>query len=192
MTIKPIPMTYSGQRFRSTLEADWAATLDRYNIKWIYEPEAYRLDNINYLPDFYMPEIRVWAEAKGPLNERLDKAQEFQRALDAYHVLDFDDEWELERQHVVILRPDVRGQCDWEAATDDRHMVVVVCPRCERLAFMDRNPPWRCRYGCENYVEMFWEADGGDIFFGVGDQTLFSRHHLPFFKAPRPFGRGAR
>lgn len=183
MAIKPIPMTYEGVHFRSTLEADWAATLDRYNIKWIYEPEAYRINNINYLPDFFMPEIRVWAEVKGPLNERIEKAVEFQKAIDAYHVLDFDDDWDLERQHLVILRPDMRGKCSWEAAGSDRNIVMMLCPRCERFGFMDFNGPWRCRYGCESLINKFWEAPGG------GD---FISGELDFFKAPRPFGRGAR
>lgn len=192
MAIRAIPTTYSGQLFRSQLEADWAATFDHYNIKWIYEPEAYRLDNLDYLPDFYLPEIRFWAEAKGPLNQRLEKAVEFQKALDAYHVLDFDDEWEFERQHLVILRPQEHGDCVWEAAAGGRHITLVRCPACLRLGFMDNSVEGCCRYeDCGARGPQFWDAAGGDQFFSRSDTTLLSGRYRAFVRAPRLYGRGA-
>ncbi len=50
-TIKAIPTTYNGVRFRSRLEAKWAAVFDLIKWPWTYEP--FELDN--YIPDFVIP-----------------------------------------------------------------------------------------------------------------------------------------
>lgn len=47
-TIKAIPTTYRGVRFRSRLEARWAAFFDKMGWMWTYEP--YDLDG--WAPDF--------------------------------------------------------------------------------------------------------------------------------------------
>lgn len=80
--IAPIPVEYSEVRFRSTLEADWAATLDAFGIEWQYEPIGVQLPSgILYRPDFYLPQIATWLEVKGPAGERLDKTRELARAV---------------------------------------------------------------------------------------------------------------
>ena len=60
---------YNGYRFRSRLEARWAVFFDALGIKYIYEPEGFNLQtgiyNISYLPDFYLPELKIWVEVKG-------------------------------------------------------------------------------------------------------------------------------
>ena len=76
-SVRAVPMTYRGARFRSTLEADWAATLDALRIVWEYEPEALRLPSGEYYrPDFYLPKTRTWLEVKGPHDERIEKTRE--------------------------------------------------------------------------------------------------------------------
>lgn len=65
--VRAVPKTYAGVTFRSTLEADWAATLDRGQIAWSYEPEAVQLPSgAYYRPDFWLPELDAWMEVKGP------------------------------------------------------------------------------------------------------------------------------
>ena len=82
MNLTPVPMTYRGVRFRSTLEADWAATLDELGIRWQYEPEAVQLPSGElYRCDFYLPQITTWLEVKGPLGERLHKTTELAEAV---------------------------------------------------------------------------------------------------------------
>jgi hypothetical protein len=67
-TIKPIETRYAGCRFRSRLEARWAVFFDEEHIKWRYEPEGFDLGQHGfYLPDFWLPELHVWAEVK-PFN----------------------------------------------------------------------------------------------------------------------------
>ncbi|MBN2498270.1 MAG: hypothetical protein JXR96_27005 [Deltaproteobacteria bacterium] len=56
-TRTPIPTEYRGIRFRSRLEATWAAFFDRLGWRWEYEP-----DNLpGWLPDFAL------AGARGPV-----------------------------------------------------------------------------------------------------------------------------
>lgn len=68
--IKAIETEYAGHRFRSRLEARWAVFFDALGVKWLYEPQGYVLGNGDaYLPDFWLPELQVWAEVKGVPSE---------------------------------------------------------------------------------------------------------------------------
>lgn len=63
--IKPIETVYKGYRFRSRLEARWAVYFDAIGISWEYEKEGYDLgDGLFYLPDFWLPQVKMWAEVK--------------------------------------------------------------------------------------------------------------------------------
>jgi hypothetical protein len=63
--IKPIETRYHGYRFRSRLEARWAVFFDEMGIQWEYEPQGFVITNgVCYLPDFHLPELRVWVEIK--------------------------------------------------------------------------------------------------------------------------------
>jgi len=59
-----ISTRYSGVQFRSRLEARWAALFDLLGFKWHYEMEAFSLPCGAYLPDFWLPDVPVWAEVK--------------------------------------------------------------------------------------------------------------------------------
>jgi hypothetical protein len=37
---------------------------DNIDLKFEYETEGYQLGSVRYLPDFWFPQIRLWAEAK--------------------------------------------------------------------------------------------------------------------------------
>lgn len=64
MNPKPIETYYKGYRFRSRLEARWAVFFDALGIEWEYEKEGYDLDGVWYLPDFWLPQVQMWAEVK--------------------------------------------------------------------------------------------------------------------------------
>jgi hypothetical protein len=65
-TISAIPTRYKGYRFRSRTEARWAVYFDALGIEYIYEPEGYVLpDGTWYLPDFWLPQVSMFAEVKG-------------------------------------------------------------------------------------------------------------------------------
>lgn len=64
-TIKAIETKYKGCRFRSRLEARYAVLFDSLGMEWHYEPEGFELEHYGrYLPDFYLPQIDMWAEVK--------------------------------------------------------------------------------------------------------------------------------
>ena len=77
MGIKPIETRAYGHRFRSRLEARWAVAFTEARIAWQYEPEGFDLGEAGfYLPDFWLPQVSMWAEVKGgrPTDEELRKA----------------------------------------------------------------------------------------------------------------------
>ncbi len=85
-SIKAIPTTFKGHRFRSRLEARWAVFFDQLSIKYEYELEGYSLPSgAAYLPDFYLPDLDVFVEIKPhdkfPFAE-LEKIVEFALAGD--------------------------------------------------------------------------------------------------------------
>lgn len=59
--MKAIPTIYNGTRFRSRLEARWAAFFDLAGVHWVYEP----IDLNGWAPDFLLNvNAPVYAEVK--------------------------------------------------------------------------------------------------------------------------------
>lgn len=76
--IRAFPTRYRSYYFRSRLEARWAYLFDALDLQWRYEPQCFDLGGLLYVPDFYLPEPRLWLEAKGVVDEAsLSKAQRF-------------------------------------------------------------------------------------------------------------------
>ncbi|WP_139159861.1 PDDEXK family nuclease [Acidaminobacter hydrogenoformans] len=77
---RPLDTLYNGYRFRSRLEARWAVFFDEVGLAYEYEPQGYELppivskdppnqydsETLWYLPDFYLPELDLIVEVKGP------------------------------------------------------------------------------------------------------------------------------
>jgi hypothetical protein len=80
--IEAVPTAYGGTRFRSALEADWAATLNHYGIDWQYEPWTFELPSgVWYLPDFWLPALHTFLEVKGAHMQRIAKTYELAREV---------------------------------------------------------------------------------------------------------------
>lgn len=181
MNIKPIPTMYAGVQFRSTLEADWAATLDSLGIAWQYEPEGVELPSgVLYRPDFYLPQIATWLEVKGPHGERLDKTAELARTV--FHWPDCPE------------RADELGCCPGE------YQLVVVGLAPERgiltwrlIDLLGDAEDEGCLAKCRNCGAWWWFSGIGS--FGcrkhrrhTGGDEDFSGNYgddLPFVRAPR-------
>jgi hypothetical protein len=180
MKITPVPVTYAGVRFRSTLEADWAATLDSLGIRWQYEPEAVRLPSGElYRPDFYLPRIATWLEVKGPHEEGLGKTRELAEAV--FHfpgcpapesLTSGDGErcCDGEYQLVVVGLAPVRGIATWYLLDQIggepwQDGTLQKCPACDAW--------WWCglgAYGCRAHRR----HEGGDDDLGEpGDDLPF-------------------
>ena len=75
MTKYGSPTTYNGIKYRSKLEARWAAFFTTLGIEFDYEPEGFKFSgqykpngygspSLSYRPDFFLPKLNVWAEVK--------------------------------------------------------------------------------------------------------------------------------
>lgn len=96
---KPIETRYNGYRFRSRLEARWAVFFDEAHINYEYEPEGFELpelwldetdytyyhrkanrncvlcrENIRYLPDFYLPDSKLYVEVKPNYDKLMEES----------------------------------------------------------------------------------------------------------------------
>jgi hypothetical protein len=56
---------YKKCNFRSSWELAYAKYLDKNHIKWEYEPRTFKINNMTYTPDFYLPNSDTWIEIKG-------------------------------------------------------------------------------------------------------------------------------
>lgn len=80
--MKPIETRAYGCRFRSRLEARWAVAFTEARIEWQYEPEGFDLGDVGlYLPDFWLPQVSMWAEVKAgrPTPDEVGKAESLAR-----------------------------------------------------------------------------------------------------------------
>jgi len=138
LKIRPCPVEYRGVHFASTLEADWAATLDEYNITWSYEPIALRLsDGQIYRCDFYIRAQRVWIEVKGPHGLRVDKPLRLWRDL-----YGDSDNW---RAPLVLIGREPESNRVVVERADGAPCGIERCSRCEHFTFIDYDGPWQCR-----------------------------------------------
>lgn len=63
--IKAIETKFDGHLFRSRLEARWAVVFKELGLIYEYESEGYDLGALGwYLPDFYLPSLKLWIETK--------------------------------------------------------------------------------------------------------------------------------
>lgn len=69
--MEAIETFYNGYRFRSRLEARWAVFMSTMFVPFQYEAEGFRHGTQQYLPDFWLPDIRAWVEVKPRIDQRL-------------------------------------------------------------------------------------------------------------------------
>lgn len=76
--------SYRFGAYRSEVEIEWALTFKLLNIEFEYEPKAFHLPHINYLPDFYLPYVNkgCWVECKSQKGNEAEmlKAKELSEA----------------------------------------------------------------------------------------------------------------
>ncbi|WP_330457372.1 hypothetical protein OIB37_10950 [Streptomyces sp. NBC_00820] len=155
-SIDAVPTRYGDTTFRSRLEADWAATLDNYDIQWQYEPETITLDSgALYIPDFWLPELGTWIEVKGPGVPRTEKAKELAQARACRCEVNCVCRWPG-GEFLLIGRPSLAsdrteighrprsGYANWETPFGPS-TYFVKCPGCTRAQWTTLGRPWRCR-----------------------------------------------
>jgi len=61
-----IPTVYKGIKLKSRFEGNIAYLIDNLGYRWKYEPQSYKLPNgYDYLPDFYIPKLKLFIECRG-------------------------------------------------------------------------------------------------------------------------------
>lgn len=134
--IDAIKTTYSGQTFKSRLEANMAYVLDEIGYEWIYEPESFLLDNgEHYQPDFYVPELNLWVETRGYRNEKGKKQiKGFAEKL----------EEKKEDEYLVLKHEGCQflGKI-WDEGLDTAYLSK--CEECRRYFFHGLSGSYRCR-----------------------------------------------
>lgn len=75
LAIQAIPTTYNGTTYRSRLEARWALFFSVLNLRSEYELQGYNTTAGYYLPDFWLPDLRMFAEVKPVPFTREQKAK---------------------------------------------------------------------------------------------------------------------
>ncbi|MFI6496851.1 hypothetical protein [Nonomuraea typhae] len=184
MNIQAVPLTYKGIKFRSSLEADWAATFDELDIYWQYEPMGLLLPSgQRYLPDFFLPSINTWAEVKGPHWERFDKAVELRQTL----AVGGAGWWE--QVHVIVLEAAGPGDAaSWRVPDSDRVVWLTDCGSRDGLwTWLERDGRcWRCHQkDCGGQHNLYWPA-------AVAVENAVMRPVWRMRRAPRPEIVGAK
>lgn len=152
MAVTSIPTDYGGQRFRSRLEAKWAAFFDRCLWRWSYEPQ----DFDGYIPDFLLHfRVPVLVEVK-PL--RWDESDSDEQILQAARtkIVNSGIRGEvLALGTTTILGPYPRlgmmmsVDSETDEATPWDMAFAFQCTHCGSKSFAPENDSWHCRTrGC--------------------------------------------
>jgi hypothetical protein len=141
-----IPTEFNGIRFRSKLEADWAAFFERHRIIYAFEPEGFDLDGVYYLPDFWLPRLRTFVEIKGCL----DGNDEAKLEALARHCADPHD-WEDKRPLLILAEAPVGEEFTNPYCSPSGFYIIsrraglYQCRRCGNWWFANPSGPLKCR-----------------------------------------------
>lgn len=143
--MKAIETKYNGRTFRSRLEARWAIFMDALGVQWEYEPEAYELDGICYLPDFWLPDQRVFLEAKpdDPTPLEYEKARRLAtfRQCSVIIVVGAPRRQDFGQSSPICVFPNDGG--------DDHPYFWCECPTCHRIDIQFDGRSGRIRCACD-------------------------------------------
>jgi hypothetical protein len=139
--VKSINTTWHGYSFRSRLEARWAIFFTKMKMAFDYEPEGFEFeDGTLYLPDFLLPEIRMWAEVKpfGPTSEEIHKAEKL-ASESKLHVLWLVGPPDFRHYRAITSDSGSFSQCDYSL---DIYFHNRLYYDVERRLYSDPDPRW--------------------------------------------------
>lgn len=131
-----IKTIYKGIEMRSKLETKVALFLDALKIKWEYEPKQFILsDGTPYIPDFHLPDHKIWIEVKGlikdhnkKISEKFVEENKFTLLLWSSDELIWYGLWNDEEQSVF----------------HDYHVLIGLCSKCKRYFFASNLGSYNC------------------------------------------------
>ena len=131
---------YKGKEFRSSLETEMAYLLDSMNLKWLYELKRFRLSNgKSYLPDFYLPELKIWIETKGVI-------EDFEREICELFVQEYEEHLLLISKEEVFYYGNEYGKEVYE----DSYVSLGKCSKCDSYFFSSNFGLYNCKK-CGNH-----------------------------------------
>jgi len=147
MDIQEIPAIqtrYNGRLFRSRLEARWAVYFDSLGVRYEYEPETYKVGEYGlYLPDFYLPDLKVFVEIKPDLG-----------------VWSYSEQWQFKHN---IVDADAFAKV---SEFSKMHPTVIIFGTCFGKPSRILNDQWNQHVilSCENGMHALWICGGGEDF----------------------------
>lgn len=168
--IKAIPTEYAGQRFRSRLEARWAAFFDLCEWRWTYEPE----DLEGYVPDFKLwLRVPVLVEVKPMQWDGSDSDEDIALAARTKIIHSgFQGEAILlgsrvtKVNHGPLLLGKIMDINDRNEPSMWDQLCGFRCGHCGRRSFHAEAGSWHCRVrGCYDGVKHVDDWDDGERLF---------------------------
>lgn len=153
LNLSAIPTEYAGIRFRSRLEAKWAAFFDMCDWRWDYEP----IDLAGYIPDFILQFGRPLLVEIKPLLD-FDESEQLARAKEKAEATGWPGE-------ILILGTVVHPRFGLirDADAGWTQAIPFRCDDCGSYSILADDGSWRCRvYGCDIGVRVRY-ADPWDV-----------------------------
>lgn len=152
-----IPTMFVGVRFRSRLEARWAALFDELKIPWEYEPT----DLVRYIPDFILnfPRKRLLVEIK-PTDEHIAYAK---------HKIKHSG-WDGDSLIATSAQTREWGMMIDASDAWDTAMLGF-CKKCSRVTIASACGSWECRSCDGANRDIWWAYDCAEAWKRAGNLT---------------------
>lgn len=203
--LKAIPTRYAGHFFRSRGEARFAVFLDSLGVKWEFEVEGYRLPVVgNYLPDFWLPDMKAWVEIKGtdPSAVERRKARSLAEESDSPVYVFFggmgDPSFQRDPLRAIDGARALGYGVPWlDTKEDGVPCAWVECPRCGAVTIVRyttkgsaNTRPCSCRGGSVSPVGQYLKAAyqaARSARFEYGDYNRRAPRIRPVLRTPQTF-----
>jgi len=186
--LKAIPTTYQGVNLKSRFEADVAFLIEGLKHKWQYEPKSFLLDDgTHYLPDFYLPDLRLFIECRGYESEKgeaqingfgklittADKSIIKRPLTLEYDHNVYPDYLAIGPQSVVFYESVYRY-----GVGKSEDAIMAQCDKCDRWFFVGAYGSYQCRFcgrwdGDKHFKDARWlEYQDGALLIGYLKVTV--------------------
>lgn len=125
------------ETFKSSMEANLARLFDHLNLKWEYEKKNFGLENLTYLPDFFLKENTL-VEAKGFWDKlSRERIKQFNDEVKDYklYLIDYDMYYTLNKKYKHVIK-------EWEIIENinvsQEKLPVVGIKIAERQSFVNQ------------------------------------------------------
>jgi len=207
---KAIPTVYKGIKLKSRFEGDVAYLIDNLGYPWKYEPQSYKLPNgYDYLPDFYIPELRLFIECRGYETEKgggqiegfaemIARGEIGQDLIKRPSIPEncefaYSDIYNDYLDYIVVGPESVRFyECTarYGIGTSDE-VALCQCDKCRRWYFAGMSGSYQCRFcgrwdGNKHFMDMRWlEYRDGALYIGYRETPIrgfIEELKLPMFE----------